>query len=134
MKTNEKPYTNQNDKVKVIIESFGEYARLTLKEGQNGTAHTMLRNLAWLCGAELPNYEIESFMAPKEIVAQKVKAFRTVNTEQSRRGEGLWKQSPFIFEYAGQIRTYKSTVDEVEHHYKKSRFDTIQKSEHGDIQ
>lgn len=103
---NEKMYTDINDKVKVIVESFGSHVRLTLAEGQNGTAHTMLKNLAWTCGyhAWRITDDMESFSTQFDDFAHAVKAFRAANVKQDRRGKGFWKQSPFVFKFVAQQR------------------------------
>lgn len=123
---NELMYTNKEHKVKVIIESFGDYARLSLEAGQNGVAHTSFLNLAWGCEVEtshIETNEVECFMAPKEAVAKMIRAFRAANTQQPRRGKGSWKQSPFIFQYVGQERTYYKDLDIVPYRYRTPNYE-----------
>lgn len=86
-----------------LVENFGENVRVTLKEGQNGMAHIAIANLAWACKhRHRDGEEIESFITSPEKLASAVKTFRCINTTQPRRGSGLFKQSPFVFEYIPQ--------------------------------
>jgi hypothetical protein len=124
---NEKMYTDKNDKVKVIIESYGDMFRLTLEPGQNGTSHTMFANLAWTCHLKhrdnVPdNEELECFMAPKNKVINVIKAYREVNPKQEREGQ---KQSPFIFKWIGQERKFYKDLDVTPYRFRKPSFESI---------
>lgn len=88
-----------NQKVAVMLESFGARCRLSLSPGQSGIAANMFANLLWILGASGGE---ETFIASREKLAAAIKAFRASNVMQGRRGKGLWKQSPFSFSLVAQ--------------------------------
>lgn len=122
---NEKMYTDIDHKIKITIESFGTMERLSLERGQNGIAHTTFANLAWGCEVDMSRTatnDVESFIAPREKIAEVVRSFRAMNNKQQRRGQGLWKQSPFIFRHIGQQGTYYKDLNIVPYRYSKPSF------------
>lgn len=90
---------------KILIENLGEHLKLSLKAGQDNTSKVLFANLAWVCSDYLKRADTESFIVGRKVLAGAIQGFRIANPSQSRRGKGLWKQSPFSFEI---VRSYSS--------------------------
>jgi hypothetical protein len=95
------------NKTTVLIESLGERVRLTIQDASDEVSRIMFANLRWLCTKretdildEIKDYD--QFTTEREQLAKAIKAYRSVNQQQGRRGKQLWKSSPFLFKAVSQ--------------------------------
>lgn len=109
-----------NKKVVLLVESFGEYVRLTLKAKQGEWARNMFENLAWVCAGDDKTKDrgYESFMAKRKKLAGAINCFRAVNIGKTRRGllvKDKYKPSPFYFLSVNQKNDIRNIADKSEY-------------------
>ncbi len=86
-------------KSKIYIENLGKVVRLVLVDNQDEVACNLFANLNWIVSQNERHGRREnanSFVCDKKAFLKAIKAFRAVSLSP-RRGEHLWKDSPFEF-------------------------------------